>query len=121
MKDKYTQRECVTHGVTRYRLDGGKGVDRERYRCVKCSTAATDRNRWRNKRLLVDEAGGCCQICGYNKSLAALEFHHLDPSLKSYALGHANFARSLDTLRQEAAKCQLVCANCHRELEYPAR
>ena len=30
--------------------------------------------------------GSCCQYCGYNDSLYALEFHHIDPSKKKYAI-----------------------------------
>lgn len=25
---------------------------------------------------------------------------------------------SIDTLKEELAKCQLVCSNCHREIHY---
>ena len=28
--------------------------------------------------------GGKCEICGYNKNLSALEFHHKDPSEKEF-------------------------------------
>ena len=39
---------------------------------------------WRRntKQKLVEALGGCCQICYYNKSLSALEFHHIIPSQK---------------------------------------
>lgn len=37
---------------------------------------------------------------------------------KKFALSAVNFGKSLDSLREEAAKCLMVCANCHRELEY---
>jgi predicted Zn-ribbon and HTH transcriptional regulator len=30
--------------------------------------------------------GGKCERCGYDKNIAALEFHHLDPSIKSFQL-----------------------------------
>jgi predicted HNH restriction endonuclease len=41
-----------------------------------------------------------------------LQFHHRDPSTKDFGLGH--FSGSLARLIAEAAKCDLVCANCHR-------
>lgn len=37
--------------------------------------------------------------------------------MKEYALSNINFGRRLDFLRKEADKCDLVCANCHRERE----
>ena len=70
--------------------------------------------RRKNVATLKEEAGNCCSICGYNKCLAALEFHHPDPSIKeSKVIGST---ASLEKQRVEAAKCILVCANCHREI-----
>ena len=63
------------------------------------------------------DAGGACQICGYSRSIAALEFHHLDPSAKSFSVAERGLTRSLERARQEANKCLLVCSNCHAELE----
>lgn len=38
------------------------------------------------KQALVNLKGGKCSICGYNKSLRALQFHHLNPKEKDFAL-----------------------------------
>jgi len=45
--------------------------------------------KWRKKtkERMVQSMGGCCQICGYNKSLMALEFHHIDPNEKDFGFG----------------------------------
>jgi hypothetical protein len=48
--------------------------------------------------------------------LAALEFHHVDPSAKEFGLAHRG-ARSIERLRAEARKCVLLCSNCHAEIE----
>jgi len=56
--------------------------------------------------------GGECLICGYNKHLAALQFHHTDPKHKDF--GIADFRnRSFEKLKSELDKCILLCANCH--------
>ncbi len=73
------------------------------------------RFRKQNKIKLVEYLGGKCMICGYNKSLSALEFHHINPKEKEFALTYSN--KSWDKLKQEADKCILVCANHHREIE----
>ena len=70
------------------------------------------RRRQRRKSELVAAAGGRCIDCGYKKSLAALEFHHLDPAAKEFGIG--SFDGSLERLLAEAKKCDLLCANCHR-------
>jgi len=49
--------------------------------------------------------------------VAALHFHHVDPSCKSFHLSMQGVARSLKAARAEMAKCVLLCANCHAEVE----
>ena len=66
------------------------------------------------KRQLVDEAGGCCAVCGYDRCISNLHFHHVDQ--KRFAMTTA-MGKSIATFREEAKKCVLVCANCHGEIE----
>jgi hypothetical protein len=61
---------------------------------------------------LVEACGGKCTDCGYSHSAHALDFHHRDPSTKEFAVG--SFSGSKERLRAEIAKCDLLCANCHR-------
>jgi hypothetical protein len=69
------------------------------------------------KRILVDEAGGRCGICGYDRAIGALHFHHLDPASKRFAVTSSGHTIGLSRAREEAAKCVLLCANCHVEVE----
>jgi hypothetical protein len=78
--------------------------------------AASDWRR-RRKAILVAEAGGRCVSCGYDRCAAALQFHHLDPKTKSFTLSMRGLTGSMDRCRAEAAKCVLLCANCHAEVE----
>lgn len=72
------------------------------------------------KKILVTSLGGKCEICGYNKNLAALCFHHKDPSDKSIELDmRALSNNSWETICQEANKCKLLCHNCHMEEHHP--
>lgn len=68
------------------------------------------------KQRLVEVAGGECQRCGYNKSLRALSFHRRDPEHKTFALSEA-FIHAWSRLAEEILKCDLLCANCHMEIE----
>jgi transposase len=103
---------CARHGMTTFRLKSTGG-----YRCAKCMTDAVSRRRRKVKQILVREAGGRCRLCGYDRCVAALEFHHLDPSDKRFALSRRGVARSIARARAEAHKCVLLCANCHVEVE----
>jgi hypothetical protein len=66
----------------------------------------------------VEGAGGCCAICGYARCLRALEFHHRDPAQKAFGVALHGVTRSLARARAEAAKCVLLCSNCHMEVEH---
>jgi len=54
-----------------------------------------------------------CAKCGYNEHPAALDFNHLDPSKKSFNIASCA-SLSLNLLDAEIAKCEILCANCHR-------
>jgi len=79
------------------------------------------RNRGlKRKMFLIESKGGCCELCGYNKNLASLEFHHKDPSIKDFQLDLRKLSNSkMVDLLSEVEKCQLLCANCHRETHSP--
>lgn len=105
-------RTCSVHGETTFVIERSG-----RTRCGKCRQARVAEWRRRTKERLVIEAGGSCAVCGYDKYPGALEFHHVDPSQKEFGLSARGVARSLEKLRAEAAKCVLLCGNCHAEVE----
>lgn len=74
------------------------------------------KHRQKRKQELVQIMGGKCAICGYDKYIGALEFHHINPIEKKYGLSSGN-CKSIETDIEEAQKCILLCANCHREVE----
>ncbi len=103
---------CRRHGITTFVLE-----NRGYYRCRKCRRAGVSEWRRRAKRRLIAAAGGKCAICGYDEFPGALQFHHLDPATKLFAIGHEGVTRSFAAMRAEATKCVLLCANCHAEVE----
>jgi hypothetical protein len=104
--------QCPVHGEVAFALEG-----RGYYRCTQCRQERVARRRRRVKEILVDEAGGACCICGYQRYLGALQFHHLDREQKRLGLSRSGITLSIAALRAEAAKCVLVCSNCHAEVE----
>jgi hypothetical protein len=92
------------------------GQGRFRWRCKRCVGEAVTRRHQAIKQTLVEEAGGCCVVCGYDRCVISLHFHHVDRAQKSFGI-NLGYGKSLAAYRAEAAKCVLVCANCHGEIE----
>lgn len=92
-------------------------------RCKNRSTNSYEKQFGRGmpRRIALIEAKGCkCQVCGYDKNLAALVFHHRDPADKSFEVDmHSCGNRNMESLLLEAEKCDLLCHNCHAEIHYP--
>jgi cytochrome c553 len=108
-------RECQHHGLVefhRYRA----GRHTFRWRCKRCVGEAVTRRHQQIRQTLIEEAGGRCAVCGYDRCVVSLHFHHVDPASKSFPVSTAQ-GRSLAAFREEAKKCVLVCANCHGEIE----
>jgi len=113
LRPREIARECRAHGVTTFRRSGRKGY----YRCVLCRAERVAAHRRKLKALLVEEAGGACQTCSYDRCPSALQFHHADPAAKEFGIAFRGHARGLERSRAEARKCVLLCANCHAEIE----
>jgi hypothetical protein len=57
-----------------------------------------------------------CKNCG-NADPRVLDFHHRNPIDKSFNIsGH--ISKGLSTLLKEVEKCDVMCANCHRIVEW---
>jgi len=70
----------------------------------------------RRDRLAARKLARGCDKCGYNKSASALDFHHRDPTTKVLNVSGTHYAWS--RVEAEIAKCDILCANCHREESY---
>ena len=99
---------------------------KSRLYCYDCSGESTRENnetrkhqktilRRSMKKQAIKLLGGKCCICGYDRCIDALEFHHKDPNQKDFKIGSGN-TMSWKEYRKEAEKCILVCSNCHKEI-----
>ena len=75
--------------------------------------------RRKTKELIVNYKGNKCEICGYDKCLAALTFHHSNEEEKNYEIAKIslrieNIQELTDDMFLEIEKCELLCSNCHR-------
>ena len=98
---KRITRNCRHHGMTEFVLEG-----RGYYRCARCRHEAVTRWRRRTKQKLVEEAGGACLLCGYDKHPRALHFHHLNPDEKRYVVSRHGHTRGFsDAQRRRGNAC----------------
>jgi hypothetical protein len=108
MATAYKCRSCGKEGKENF-------YSSAKYQCKPCWNKRTASAGKAQVKILKDEFGGKCSVCGYNKCFDALQFHHVDPSKKEFALGEKR-GLSIDKLREELSKCILVCSNCHIEI-----
>lgn len=85
--------------------------------CRKCRVKMQiDRYR-KYKKELVEYKGGKCELCGYNKCYASLDFHHKNPEEKDPDWRKMR-SWTPSRVKKEIDKCQLICKNCHSEIHY---
>lgn len=54
-----------------------------------------------------------CKDCGHRFPPECMDFDHLNPAEKRRGVGNM-MNNALPLMMAEAAKCEVVCANCHR-------
>jgi len=93
----------------------------EYYRKNKDAYVARATQHHRKLRVLIQQAKGRpCADCGKSYPYYVMEFDHREGEEKLCNVADLNCHRrvSMRTLMAEIAKCDLVCANCHRERTY---
>lgn len=84
--------------------------------CCDCENANTLTRQHTQKQKCIDYKGGKCVICGYNKLIAVLQFHHIRPENKLFTIGNYHLHKFDEKIINELNKCILLCANCHLEV-----
>lgn len=109
---------CLVEKTLDNYFTNGRRKDGTPYYQSYCKVCAylKQRDYLRNiKQKAVNIKGGKCQVCGYDKCLSAMDFHHRDMTEKEFDISTAkNFA----VIEKEIEKCDLLCSNCHRELHF---
>lgn len=58
-----------------------------------------------------------CKECGEKRSWV-LDFHHRDPKTKDGTISQLLRKSNIGAVKEEIKKCDVLCANCHRDLHY---
>lgn len=119
--DPSSRRVCTKCGEEKQQDAFYFRKDRNAYHCwcKSCVNKASYDSTKKLKIKAVEYKGGKCELCGYNKCISALDFHHLDPTQKDFGISDQSRKKSTwEIIQPELDKCILVCSNCHRELHH---
>lgn len=110
--NNFAETECVCEVCGReYKYKRKSG-----HTLTKCNSCLVNCRRFELKKKMVEYKGGKCLECGYNRCYNSLDFHHRDPETKKFNLSGAHCRKWIE-IQEELDKCDIVCANCHREIE----
>ena len=114
---EFRKRSAVSHGLTAWCKQCFSEYDRERY---KNSDKERQRKK-RNQKLVIEKSrnyiweylsNNPCIQCGESDPVV-LEFDHVDRNTKVNNVSEL-LKFSIEKVKKEIEKCQVLCANCHR-------
>lgn len=127
---------CSKCGVTKLRYEDFHWRDKERgYVASKCKACAKliSAQDWANNTERVQKLRAAskarydmirnklnelkdrpCADCSNRYPYFVMDFDHRDPSTKEFEIADKVKSYSPERILNEAAKCDVVCANCHR-------
>jgi len=114
---KFRQRPDF-NGTDSYCRDCRSAYSKEHYQANKelhnKRRYSNERTRRKGLRKLVREAKNKpCSDCGNEHPYFVMDMDHLDPRTKKFDLGNP-WNHTEEAVKAEIAKCEVVCANCHR-------
>lgn len=111
-------KECYNKYMQAYHSGNKKHLDRvNKYRKNNMVKVKGIKHAFYEKRMkFISEFKTECCICR-EKRKPCLEFHHKDRNKKLFTIGKFVF-KSREAIVDEINKCVVLCANCHRKVEY---
>lgn len=99
-----------------------KGVKYYRHLCVPCYSESKKPRKEKIRAAFYEIKKSCeCEECGED-DFRVLDFDHKDPGQKTFNIGDGiRKGFTLDTIKEEMAKCRVLCANCHRRKTWDER
>ena len=121
---------CLKHNLLKVLTKGNPSL-----RCMECAREARNRSYHRNKPAMVERnrkfmvkrreliqsfKDKPCVDCGVKYPYYVMDFDHKEGELKNFNLATSAY-KDLRRVQEEMCKCDLVCANCHRERTHQRR
>ena len=90
-------------------------IKRKDWICRDCRSNTAKKIR----KQIIAEHGGKCKHCGTGdviRGVGGLHFHHIDPKTKVHTVSDMiRWRQPIESIREEANKCILLCSPCHIE------
>lgn len=123
MTPEQKQREYEAH--IRYRdrnremlrqKDRDRSLNDETYRKIRLrgNQRSLEKRHERSRCFSEAKSERGCFFCGERES-CALDLHHVNPEEKDFPVGNMFGSKNWTRVIEEAAKCVVLCANCHRK------
>ena len=110
--DSHVSSEMATKDIEKQRLYRRRWYEKNKQRQAKYKAGRDAEIRGWVRDL---KSQGCIR-CPENDP-ACIDFHHRDPSEKDFTISQAlAYGWSIERIKSEVAKCDRLCANCHRKL-----
>ena len=93
--------------------------NRQSYRRCRIARQAYLHERYEQRRAFIDKIKAVpCAVCGLEYPSYVMEFHHRNPMTKDFKISTSLVYYNAKVIMQEIAKCDILCANCHRMKEW---
>ena len=76
--------------------------------------AANRARKVRGKKIIADAKDKPCADCGGKFPGCVMDLDHRPGEIKSFEVATQGYYQGVAALNAEIAKCDVVCANCHR-------
>lgn len=119
-RSSFSSNRAHRDGLQTYCIDCSRVYQRRHYQknAQKYRARAVARNARRRavvRRIFQEAKAQPCSDCGRSYPPFVMDFDHVDPGSKRFTIGRDGWHnRTLIDIRREIAKCDVVCANCHR-------
>lgn len=110
-------KECTACNKLKTIEEFGKDTNQPdglRYQCKTCHATLVIARQRKMYEVIREAKNKPCMDCGINYPSYVMDFDHRPGEIKIKNLSRMN-GYGLDKIKEEIEKCDLVCANCHRE------
>lgn len=114
--DSFSKNSSKKDGLNSYCKSCQKVLKDKHYRDNKEKyKARTKKDKGELRRWINDEKSRPCADCGIRYPYWVMDFDHRESETKLDNISSMVSRRSVAAIKEEISKCDVVCANCHRQ------